>query len=171
MNSTRYPVSDKHRIQTKQLEVSPRLLLGPGPSNAHPRVLQALSMRQVGHLDPEFIAIMNEVQSLLRYAWQTDNQMTIPVSGTGSAASSRSSSRGGTGGSAPESGGGGALDVLDAALRNDRQQALFLLFRPQIDQRLHAVEVGGPDRGRARVDVGDLQESAAASATGRRSSS
>ena len=80
------PINNTHRIQTSQLDVPPRLLLGPGPSNAHPRVLQALSMRQVGHLDPKFIELMNENQELLRYAWQTDNQFTIPVSGTGSAA-------------------------------------------------------------------------------------
>ena len=80
------PISNKHQISTLQLDVPPRLLLGPGPSNAHPRVLQALGMRQVGHLDPAFIALMNEVQELLRYAWQTDNQLTVPVSGTGSAA-------------------------------------------------------------------------------------
>ena len=80
------PINNIHRIQTNQLDVPPRLLLGPGPSNAHPRVLQALSMRQVGHLDPTFIELMNENQELLRYAWQTDNQFTIPVSGTGSAA-------------------------------------------------------------------------------------
>ena len=43
-------------------------------------------MRQVGHLDPAFLELMNEVQQLLRYAWQTDNGLTIPVSGTGSAA-------------------------------------------------------------------------------------
>ncbi len=43
-------------------------------------------MRQVGHLDPTFIQVMNEVQELLRYAWQTDNPFTLPVSGTGSAA-------------------------------------------------------------------------------------
>jgi alanine-glyoxylate transaminase/serine-glyoxylate transaminase/serine-pyruvate transaminase len=79
-------VNNTHRIETKQLDMPPRLLLGPGPSNAHPRVLQALGMRQVGHLDPRFIELMNEVQELLRYAWQTDNQLTIPVSGTGSAA-------------------------------------------------------------------------------------
>ena len=79
-------VNNAHRIQTKQLETSPRLLLGPGPSNAHPRVLQAIGNAQVGHLDPEFIALMNEVQELLRYAWQTDNKLTVPVSGTGSAA-------------------------------------------------------------------------------------
>ncbi|MFQ5576475.1 MAG: pyridoxal-phosphate-dependent aminotransferase family protein [Anaerolineae bacterium] len=79
-------VSNSHRITPTQLDMPPRLLLGPGPSNAHPRVLQALGMRQVGHLDPTFINLMNEVQELLRYAWQTDNQLTIPVSGTGSAA-------------------------------------------------------------------------------------
>ena len=79
-------IDEQHRIVTGQLDMPPRLLLGPGPSNAHPRVLQALGMRQVGHLDPRFIAMMNEVQSLLRYAWQTDNVLTIPVSGTGSAA-------------------------------------------------------------------------------------
>lgn len=80
------PVSETYRRTTSQLDVPPRLLLGPGPSNAHPRVLQALSMRQVGHLDPSFIALMNEVQDLLRYAWQTENKLTVPVSGTGSAA-------------------------------------------------------------------------------------
>ncbi len=79
-------VEESHRIKTGQLDLPPRLLLGPDPSNAHPRVLQALSTPQVGHLDPAFIALMNEVQELLRYAWQTDNQVTIPVSGTGSAA-------------------------------------------------------------------------------------
>jgi len=69
-----------------QLDVSPRLLLGPGPSNAHPRVLQALGMRQLGHLDPQFLEIMNRNQELIRYVWQTGNKMCIPVSGTGSAA-------------------------------------------------------------------------------------
>jgi len=84
--SHNYTINERHRIQAPQLDMPPRLLLGPGPSNAHPRVLQALSMRQVGHLDPTFLQLMNEVQELLRYAWQTHNQLTIPVSGTGSAA-------------------------------------------------------------------------------------
>lgn len=79
-------INETHRQQTAQLDVPPRLLMGPGPSNAHPRVLQALGMRQVGHLDPRFIELMNEVQSLLKYAWQTENPTTIPVSATGSAA-------------------------------------------------------------------------------------
>jgi alanine-glyoxylate transaminase/serine-glyoxylate transaminase/serine-pyruvate transaminase len=62
-----------------------RTLMGPGPSDVHPRVLRAMSTPLVGHLDPAFIEIMDEVQELLRYAFRTDNQWTIPVSGTGSA--------------------------------------------------------------------------------------
>ncbi|MFH0759825.1 MAG: alanine--glyoxylate aminotransferase family protein [Bacteroidota bacterium] len=79
-------VSDTHKYSFQQLDVPPRLLLGPGPSNAHPRVLQAMGMRLLGHLDPEFLEIMNRNQELIRYVWQTDNRMCIPVSGTGSAA-------------------------------------------------------------------------------------
>ena len=79
-------INDKHRIQVAQLDTPPRLLLGPGPANAHPRVLQALSTSPLGYLDPHFLDLMGEVQTLLRYAWQTDNPMTFSVSGTGSAA-------------------------------------------------------------------------------------
>lgn len=71
---------------TPALEPPDRLLLGPGPSQVHPRVLRAMSTPLVGHLDPAFIEIMSEVQELLRYAFRTDNRWTIPVSGTGSAA-------------------------------------------------------------------------------------
>lgn len=79
-------VNDNHRIRTAQLDLPPRLLLGPGPSNYSNRVRQALSSNEIGHLDPRFIDIMNETQELLRYVWQTDHAFTIPVSGTGSAA-------------------------------------------------------------------------------------
>src|SRR5256712_10967228 len=68
-----------------ELVPSPRLLLGPGPSLVHPRVLRAMSTPLLGHLDPEFLTIMNEVQALLRTVFQTDNPFTIAVSGTGSA--------------------------------------------------------------------------------------
>ena len=67
------------------LNTSPRLLLGAGPSTVHPRVLKAMSHPLVGHLDPQFLVVMNEVQELLRYVFETENQLTIPVSGTGSA--------------------------------------------------------------------------------------
>jgi len=79
-------VDDTHRIHTAQLEMPPRLLLGPGPANIHQRVRQALTVNEVGHLDPKFLELMTETQELLRYVWQTDNEFTIPVSGTGSAA-------------------------------------------------------------------------------------
>ncbi|MCU4741347.1 alanine--glyoxylate aminotransferase family protein [Halobacteria archaeon AArc-m2/3/4] len=68
-----------------ELRPPDRTLMGPGPSDVHPRVLRAMSTPLVGHLDPSFIEIMNEVQELMRYTFRTDNQWTIPVSGTGSA--------------------------------------------------------------------------------------
>ncbi len=86
MTTQAFPKNDLHKIETGTLDVPPRILLGPGPSNAHPRVLQAIGMRQLSHLDPAFIKIMNETQELLRYTWQTDNELTLAISGTGSAA-------------------------------------------------------------------------------------
>src|SRR5438132_5145999 len=68
-----------------QLNPTPRLLLGPGPSDAHPRVLAAMATPLVGHLDPEFLVIMGETQDMLRRVFQTKNMLTFPVSGTGSA--------------------------------------------------------------------------------------
>ncbi len=62
-----------------------RTLLGPGPSDVHPRVLAAMARPTIGHLDPEFIGMMDEVKSLLQFAFQTKNTMTFPVSGPGSA--------------------------------------------------------------------------------------
>ncbi|BAY62191.1 alanine--glyoxylate aminotransferase [Calothrix brevissima NIES-22] len=79
-------INDSQRLQIAPLEVPSRLLLGPGPSNAHPAVLQAMNTSPVGHLDPAFLALMDEIQSLLRYVWQTENPLTIAVSGTGTAA-------------------------------------------------------------------------------------
>ena len=67
------------------LNPSPRLLLGPGPSEVHPRVLAALGMPLLGHLDPEFVTLMDETQNLLRHVFQTENRLTLAVSGTGSA--------------------------------------------------------------------------------------
>jgi alanine-glyoxylate transaminase/serine-glyoxylate transaminase/serine-pyruvate transaminase len=67
------------------LDPSPRLLLGPGPSNVPARVLRALSMPLLGHLDPEFVALMDETMDLLRQVYRTKNRLTLAVSGTGSA--------------------------------------------------------------------------------------
>ena len=62
-----------------------RLLMGPGPSMVHPRVLQALSQPLLGHLDPVFLTLMNDIQALLRATFHTQNEFTIALSGTGSA--------------------------------------------------------------------------------------
>ena len=79
-------MNEAHRLRLDPIATPDRLLLGPGPSNADPRVLQAIARPPLSHLDPLYLELMNEVQEMLRYAWQTDNRFTIPVSGTGSAA-------------------------------------------------------------------------------------
>ena len=86
MTHSHLPVDSSHRRSIGPIATPDRLLLGPGPSNAHPTVLEALSRTPIGHLDPLYVELMGEVQELLRYAWQTDNRLTLPMSGTGSAA-------------------------------------------------------------------------------------
>ncbi len=61
-----------------------RALMGPGPSEIHPRVLAQMSLPAIGYLDPIFVEMMEELKSLLRYAYQTENALTFPVSGPGS---------------------------------------------------------------------------------------
>lgn len=61
-----------------------RVLMGPGPSDVHQRVLDAMARPTIGHLDPEFVRMMDELKELLRYAFQTENRVTFPVSGPGS---------------------------------------------------------------------------------------
>jgi alanine-glyoxylate transaminase/serine-glyoxylate transaminase/serine-pyruvate transaminase len=68
-----------------QLKPPQRILMGPGPSDTHPRVLAALGAPTVGHLDPYFLQVMNEVQDMLKQVFQSSNEMTLAVSGTGSA--------------------------------------------------------------------------------------
>jgi alanine-glyoxylate transaminase/serine-glyoxylate transaminase/serine-pyruvate transaminase len=79
-------INTNHRQLGAVPDMPPRILLGAGPSNAHPRVLAAQLQPIVGHLDPTFIRVLDDIKELLRYAWQTDNEFTIAVSGTGSAA-------------------------------------------------------------------------------------
>lgn len=62
-----------------------RTLMGPGPSDVHPRILSALARPTIGHLDPSFGVMMDEVKELLQYAFQTKNELTFPVSAPGSA--------------------------------------------------------------------------------------
>ena len=69
-----------------QLEDNAPLLLGPGPSNVPPRVLQAMASPMMGHLDPVFLETMDRIQALLQYTFQAENSFALPVSGTGSAA-------------------------------------------------------------------------------------
>jgi len=61
------------------------VLLGPGPSNVHPRVMKAMMSPVLGHLDPDFVGIMEDIKRLLRLVFRTSNEITFPVSGTGSA--------------------------------------------------------------------------------------
>ncbi len=69
----------------QQLNPPNRILLGPGPSNIHPRVQMAMLAPIVGHLDPYFITVMEDTVQLLRHVFRTQNQLTFPISGTGSA--------------------------------------------------------------------------------------
>ena len=62
-----------------------RTLMGPGPSDINPRVLEAMSRPTIGHLDPAFISMMDEVKDLIRYVFRTDYELALPVSGPGSA--------------------------------------------------------------------------------------
>ena len=68
-----------------ELNPPPRILMGPGPSDTHPRVLQALAKGTVGHLDPYYLQTMDELQRMLRGLFRTENRMTFAVSATGSA--------------------------------------------------------------------------------------
>ncbi len=76
MNESRPPVS---------FQPPSRVLLGPGPSDVSPRVLQAMGRPTIGHLDPEYLRLMDESRRLLQQLFRTENEMTIAVSGTGSA--------------------------------------------------------------------------------------
>ena len=69
----------------RDIDPGQRVLMGPGPSDVPARVLQAMSAPCIGHLDPYFLSVMDETQRLLRFLFQTENRLTIPVSGTGSA--------------------------------------------------------------------------------------
>ncbi|MDA8383120.1 MAG: alanine--glyoxylate aminotransferase family protein [Betaproteobacteria bacterium] len=72
-------------MTTKSFHPPQRILLGPGPSDVSARVLAAMARPTIGHLDPAFVAMMDELKTLLRYAFRTENELTMPVSAPGSA--------------------------------------------------------------------------------------
>jgi hypothetical protein len=81
-SETMNPYAPAKRIQS--FHPPQRTLLGPGPTEIHPRVLTTMSQPAIGYLDPIFVEMMEELKSLLRYAYQTKNPLTFPVSGPGS---------------------------------------------------------------------------------------
>ena len=66
--------------------INKTLLMGPGPSSVSPEVYTALHKPTIGHLDPKFLEIMDHIKIMLRTLLKTDNELTLPISGTGSAA-------------------------------------------------------------------------------------
>jgi len=72
-------------MKVKSFHPPQRTLMGPGPSDVNPRVLEAMSRPTIGHLDPAFIIMMEEMKELIQYAFQTKNSLTMPVSAPGSA--------------------------------------------------------------------------------------
>ncbi|KAI8464731.1 MAG: alanine-glyoxylate transaminase [Monoraphidium minutum] len=79
------PISNAHRSLGGVMQVPQRLLMGPGPANADPRILAAQAMPLLGHMHPPFLKIMDEISEGLRYTLQTDSKYTLMVSGTGHA--------------------------------------------------------------------------------------
>ena len=76
----------QHQLPVSKMPtVPPRILLGPGPSQANPRVLQAMMSPMIGYLDPDFMLVMDEISELLKMTFQTEESLTLAVSGTGSA--------------------------------------------------------------------------------------
>ncbi|HEV8487456.1 MAG TPA: alanine--glyoxylate aminotransferase family protein [Blastocatellia bacterium] len=75
----------KERPHYERLQPPRRVLLGPGPSPVEDRILEAMAAPILGHLDPVFLRCMDDVQALLRYVFETENRVTIPISATGSA--------------------------------------------------------------------------------------
>ncbi len=69
----------------QQLNTSPRILMGPGPSDVHPRVLKAMATPLVGHLDPQFLAVMDDIKYMVQRTFRTSNHLSFVVSAPGSA--------------------------------------------------------------------------------------
>ena len=76
----------EHAVEAPTPKLAPRArrLMGPGPSEVHPRVHAAMTLPMIGHLDPQFLEIMEQEQKMLRQVFRTENRLTLPVSATGS---------------------------------------------------------------------------------------
>lgn len=68
-----------------EINISESVLMGPGPTNVHPRILKAMSQQIIGHLDEQYVQMSHEISDMLRHIFQTRNEMTIAISGPGSA--------------------------------------------------------------------------------------
>jgi alanine-glyoxylate transaminase/serine-glyoxylate transaminase/serine-pyruvate transaminase len=77
--------SSPQKLAYPAIKVNKRILMGPGPSDANPRVLQAMATPLIGHLDPEFVKIMDDIKAMARETFLTENDMTFVVSAPGSA--------------------------------------------------------------------------------------
>src|SRR5262249_37223957 len=79
------PQRIRERKTFEKFQPPKRVLLGPGPSPVEDRILQAMAAPVLGHLDPMFLRCMDDIQEMLRYVFETDDGLTIPISATGSA--------------------------------------------------------------------------------------
>jgi alanine-glyoxylate transaminase/serine-glyoxylate transaminase/serine-pyruvate transaminase len=77
-------ISEEETLKVQSFHPPQRMLMGPGPSDVSPRVLAALARPTIGHLDPKFVGLMDEIKAMLKYAFQTENELTMPISGPGS---------------------------------------------------------------------------------------
>ena len=69
----------------KRADIKPRMLMGPGPCDVHSRVLEAMAIPPLGYLDSQFFEILDDIRQMLRAIFQTKNDLTLAVSGTGMA--------------------------------------------------------------------------------------
>src|SRR5438067_12673654 len=81
----RRDVPDRAGRYSATVALHERILMGPGPSNPYPEVMAALARPVLGHLDPEFLDLLDETAARLRTVFRTVNRLTLPISGTGSA--------------------------------------------------------------------------------------
>jgi alanine-glyoxylate transaminase/serine-glyoxylate transaminase/serine-pyruvate transaminase len=80
-----YPLKGDQQNVIKIAELKPRMLMGPGPSDVNPRILHAMARPTLGHLDSQFLQVMDDIHAMLQQVFQTHNELTLLISGTGMA--------------------------------------------------------------------------------------